>query len=109
MTLKPCLDCGTLSPGARCPAHARPVERQRTRAKRTRRPRASAAETKRRADVVAAWRATRGDWCPGYGRDPHASADLTADHVIAVGAGGSENGQLTVLCRSCNGRKQARG
>jgi hypothetical protein len=109
MALRPCLDCGALTPTARCTTCARPRERARTQAKRQTRPRASTAETKRRADVVAAWRATRGDWCPGYGREPHASSDLTADHAIAVGAGGSEDGPLTVLCRSCNGRKQARG
>jgi 5-methylcytosine-specific restriction enzyme A len=109
MAHRPCLDCGTLSPNTRCPSHARLRERARTQVKRQTRPRASAAETQRRADVVAAWRATRGDWCPGWQRAPHASADLTADHIAPVGAGGAEGGPLTVLCRSCNGRKQAQG
>lgn len=40
-------------------------------------------------------------------REAHASADLTADHLMPVGAGGDEAGPLTVLCRSCNGRKRA--
>jgi 5-methylcytosine-specific restriction protein A len=68
----------------------------------------STAETQRRAETVAAWRAVHGDRCPGWRRPPHAASDLTADHVDAVGAGGREDGPLSVLCRSCNGRKADR-
>lgn len=62
-------------------------------------------QRRRRAAVVAAWRAENGAYCPGYGVDPHPATDLCADHVIPVGAGGSEDGPLSVLCRSCNSRK----
>lgn len=62
-------------------------------------------ERQRRAAAVKAHRATYGDWCPGWRRAPHPSADLTADHVQAIGAGGDPNGPLIVCCRSCNGRK----
>lgn len=62
-------------------------------------------ERLRRAAVVRAWRQEHGDWCPGYLRDAHPSTDLTADHITPVAAGGDEAGQLTVLCRSCNGSK----
>ena len=102
MPLRPCLECGTISGESRCEAHRRVVLQR----KRTRRPRISAAEERRRARVVATWRAEHGDWCPGWHRDGHAATDLTADHVVGVGAGGSEGGELTCLCRSCNGAKQ---
>ena len=46
--------------------------------------------------------------CPGWYREAHYSEDLTADHVTPVGAGGSEWGELRVLCRSCNSRRPKR-
>lgn len=107
MALKPCLDCGTLAPSTRCTACARPRERARTQAKRQRRPYTST-EQRRRADTVSAWRAQHGNTCPGWRRPAHPAADLTADHLDPVGAGGREDGPLTVLCRSCNSRKAAR-
>jgi hypothetical protein len=48
--------------------------------------------------------------CPGYGRGPHASTDLTADHPEALALGGAAlpaQAEVGVLCRSCNGRKAA--
>lgn len=76
--------------------------------KRERRPRI-ASEDRRRADTVRAWRAEHGDWCPGWQRPPHPATDLTADHIVAFAVNGDEAGELTVLCRSCNGRKAASG
>lgn len=64
------------------------------------------AERRRRAAAVAEHRARHGNWCPGYRVAPHESADLTADHVVAVVNGGAD-GPLTVLCRACNSRKNA--
>lgn len=107
MPLRPCLDCGGLSPGPRCPTHQRANEAARTRAKRARRPYTSA-ERARRADTVAAWRDRNGDVCPGWHTDPHPATvnnPLTADHPTPVGQGGPETAPLTVLCRRCNGRK----
>jgi hypothetical protein len=49
-----------------------------------------------------------GDWCPGWERRPaHPSADLTADHVKEVAAGGRPDGRLVVRCRSCNAARSA--
>ena len=49
-----------------------------------------------------------GDWCPGWERQPaHLSADLTADHVKEVAAGGHPEGRLVVRCRSCNAARSA--
>ncbi|MBM0279678.1 HNH endonuclease [Micromonospora tarensis] len=108
MAKRTCLDCGALTNGTRCIACQRPRERAALRTKRERRPRTSYAEDKRRAAAVAAHRREQGDWCPGWKRDPHKATDLTADHIDAVAAGGSEGGELQVLCRSCNSAKGAR-
>ena len=62
----------------------------------------------RRAAAVAAWREEVGDICPGYNRKPHASSDLTADHITPRSKGGHEDGPLAILCRSCNSRKRNR-
>lgn len=105
-TLKPCLDCGQLTSGTRCPDHTRQVDRAKTATARARRPYTNQ-EKLRRARAVTDWRAQHGDVCPGYGVSAHPSSDLAADHVHPVGAGGSEEGPLSVLCRSCNGRKAA--
>lgn len=64
------------------------------------------AERQRRAAVVEAWRQEYGDWCPGYRRPGHGATDLCADHLTPVGAGGAEDGPLSVLCRPCNSRKR---
>lgn len=66
------------------------------------------AERQRRADTVRAYREVYGDVCPGWGVAAHGAADLCADHVLGVGAGGSPTGELGVLCRSCNARKGKR-
>jgi hypothetical protein len=67
------------------------------------------AETERRRRLVADHRARVGDWCPGLRDHPaHPSADLVADHVVEVAAGGPEAGPLRVLCRSENSRRSAR-
>ena len=93
---RPCLVCGTPAQGGRCSLHKR------------RRPGYTNAERIRRKAVVDEHRAAVGTWCPGYGVPAHRSNDLTADHVIPVGAGGAETGPLRVLCRSCNARKRDR-
>jgi len=57
--------------------------------------------------TVKHWRATYGDWCPGYQREGHVARDLAADHLIPIKHGGL-GGPLAVLCKVCNGRKGAR-
>lgn len=58
---------------------------------------------KLRRVTLARHRATVGEWCPGFRRPGHPSADLTVDHVIP----GTTAGGVQVLCRSCNSRKRA--
>jgi 5-methylcytosine-specific restriction enzyme A len=104
--LRRCLDCPTMVRGkSRCHDCAR----ARDRAKRQRRPDLDdARERERRRRLVADHRARVGDWCPGLGQHPaHPSADLVADHVIEVAAGGPASGPLRVLCRSENSRRSA--
>jgi hypothetical protein len=104
--LRPCLDCPRSVRGrSRCTD----CERAHQRAKRARRPDLDdAAERKRRARLVADHRARIGDWCPGLGDHPaHPCADLVADHVVEVAAGGPASGPLRVLCRSENSRRSA--
>jgi 5-methylcytosine-specific restriction protein A len=108
MTPRPCLGCRRLIPtGTRCPDCERPRARATQRAKRQRRP-YTTAQKRRRAAAVDQWRATYGDVCPGWQREPHPSTDLVADHIAAVAAGGPESGPLRVLCRSCNSSRGAR-
>ena len=105
--LRNCVGCGRSVRGKpRC----QDCERDYQRAKRARRPDlyADAAERRRRARVVADHRAIVGDWCPGWaGQAAHQSADLTADHVKEVAAGGRPDGRLVVRCRSCNAARSA--
>jgi 5-methylcytosine-specific restriction enzyme A len=93
---KPCLTCKRpmTGPGSHHP-QCNPRAGLRTRSQRD-----------RRAALVQAHRLEHGDWCPGWNRDPHPAADLTADHLVEVSAGGDEHGELVVLCRSCNSSKR---
>ncbi len=89
--LKPCLVCGALTSTSRCPTRTRQ--------------RATPTEQARRAQAVTDHRLRHGPWCPGHGRKPHPSNDLTADHLAAWARTGSEDGTLQVSCRSCNSRR----
>jgi hypothetical protein len=100
-----CLHCGRLVRGA-----CRPCATNRERAKAAKRPdRKSNAAKVSNAQLVSDHRATVGDWCPGWERQPaHPSADLVADHVIEVAAGGDElHARRVVRCRSCNSARSA--
>jgi 5-methylcytosine-specific restriction protein A len=104
--LRRCLDCNASVRGKpRCTS----CQRDRDRAKRARRPDLDdARERERRRRLVADHRATVGDWCPGLANHPaHPSADLVADHVVEIAAGGLASGPLRVLCRSENSRRSA--
>jgi hypothetical protein len=96
--------------GARCADCRRLVERQRSQAKRARRP-YNDQDRRLRAQAVQAWIAAHGYVCPGYRRPAHPADPernpLTADHVTAVAAGGHPLGPYGVLCRACNGAKGA--
>jgi 5-methylcytosine-specific restriction protein A len=100
--LRPCLGCGRQVRGKpRC----QDCQRTKDRAKAAKRPdlHSDARERERRRRVVADWRVMMGDLCPGWAQQPaHYSADLTADHVREVAAGGRPDGRLVVRCRACN-------
>jgi 5-methylcytosine-specific restriction protein A len=105
--LRNCVGCGRSVRGKpRC----QDCQRIKDRAKAAKRPdlHADAQERERRRRAVADHRAIVGDWCPGWqGRPAHPSADLTADHVKEVAAGGRPGGKLVVRCRSCNAARSA--
>jgi 5-methylcytosine-specific restriction enzyme A len=105
--LRPCLDCKTTVRGKpRC----RDCQARKDKAKAAKRPdlHNDARERERRRRAVADHRWIVGDWCPGWERRPaHPSADLTADHVREVAAGGRPDGRLVVRCRSCNAARSA--
>jgi len=105
----PCLDCGRLidKAGAALTHGRRGRRKSRCPDCAAKMPYITNAETRRRAATVAEHRGRVGDWCPGWRRPPHPATDLTADHVVPVGAGGSEHGVLAVLCRPCNSSKHA--
>jgi hypothetical protein len=105
--LRPCIGCGR---SVRSRTRCVDCQRDQDRAKAGRRPdlHNDARERERRRRVVADHRAMVGDWCPGWERQPaHLSADLTADHVKEVAAGGRPDGRLVVRCRSCNAARSA--
>ena len=99
MAPKPCLSCSRpfSGPGSRCTRCAPQRKTYR--------------EKVRRSRTVQAHREQHGNIYPGYERPPHrvdASNPLTADHTLAVAAGGDEHGPLGVLCRACNSAKRDR-
>lgn len=98
--------CPNLQHGPRCPEHERDNERHRRATTPTKIHRE--ADKARRKAFIDQHRATFGDWCPGYQRDPHPATDLTADHIEEINLGGDPHGPLQALCRSCNGRKAMR-
>src|SRR5262249_14590141 len=91
--------------------HCAEHEVQWTRNKREQRPYTNQ-EKDRRAAAVAEHRAVHGNWCPGWGDRPAHTLPpwgvLGGDHDEAVGAGGREDGPLTVRCRECNSAKGTR-
>lgn len=90
----------------RCPRHAREYNARLDNSTPTKV--AARRERKVRRRVVERWVKTHGYICPGYKRQPHASHDLTAEHIVPVADGGSTSADnMTVLCRSCNSRHGA--
>ncbi len=107
---RPCLDCGTLTRNpSRCDDHQAAWDRRREQARGSSTDRGYGRAWRRVAsNAVAEWKATNGEWCPGWGVAPHAATDLTADHIVAKANGGTDDpDNVTVLCRACNGRKRA--
>lgn len=104
--MKLCTACGVLTSraGSRCTEHTRASNRSRHNALYSTR-----TWQRLSARVLRAWRGEHGNWCPGYGRPGHRAADLTADHVVPLAAGGApfDIANTAVLCRSCNSTKGA--
>lgn len=105
-SVKLCTVCGVVTSRlrSRCTVHARQSNRSRHNALYSTR-----AWQRLSARVIARHRGEHGNWCPGYGRDPHPASDLTADHVVSLAAGGAplDIANCAVLCRSCNSTKGA--
>lgn len=102
-----CRETGCPEPATyrgRCQKHARLAQREDRKHIPTKIAERRYSEQRKRARTVAAWRKRYGDWCPGYGREPHRATDLTAQHSQALVLGGNVDQQLTVLCRECNSR-----
>jgi hypothetical protein len=93
---RPCLDCGRLTSGSRCPTH----EAQRN-ASRRGREKYDAAWVKLSKRAIAEHLATYGPVCPGWGREAHVvdPKSFVTDHDPAPHG--------TVMCRGCNSRKAA--
>lgn len=104
--MKLCTVCGVVTSrtGSRCTIHARQSNRSRHNALYSTREWQHLS-----ARVIARHRGQHGNWCSGYGRNPHPASDLTVDHVVPLAAGGAplDPGNLAVLCRSCNSTKGA--
>jgi 5-methylcytosine-specific restriction enzyme A len=102
--VKLCTVCGVVTSraGGRCTDHTRQSNRSRHNALYNTR-----AWQRLSARVLRAWRGQHGNWCPGYGRDPHPASDLTADHIVPLAAGGAplDIANCGVRCRSCNSTK----
>lgn len=89
MTKRRCLDCQRFTDfGSRCDG----CRKDRKRIRNADRPIAAA--------VVAA--SPICEWCGD-------TEDLTADHIIPLSRGGTNEGPRRVLCRSCNSGRRNRG
>lgn len=101
--------CGepTSNPSGRCHEHRPRLDRSRLRSTPRQRTYDTAAWRRLRRAVVSEWVASNGWECPGWRTPPHASRDLTADHVVPLVHGGAplSRANVAVLCRPCQGRK----
>jgi 5-methylcytosine-specific restriction protein A len=109
MPKRPCLICGRLTSNpSRCDTHQAEYfsAQNRRRGSSTARGYGSQWRAVAKA-VIARHRAVYGNWCMGYKVEPHASSDLTVDHIVPKAAGGTDSlSNLRVLCRGCNSRKR---
>ncbi|MFC0438771.1 HNH endonuclease [Kutzneria buriramensis] len=111
MPLRPCLDCSALHRNrSRCDSCQARWDRAHDAGRGSATERGYDAAYQRLAgQIVAEHRGRSGDWCPGWQRPAHQATDLTADHIVPLAAGGSnEQHNLAVLCRSCNSAKRER-
>ena len=90
--LKPCIDCGIATAGARCPTHAADRKRARNRNIQTARA------------VVAAQ-----PWCSFCGHRGSTANPLQSDHVTPLSVSKGGGGPQRTLCRRCNASRGDRG
>lgn len=87
MALKPCLDCGALSPGPRCPAHQRARDGARYARRGTRQQRGLDATYDRNRAILLA----NATVCAHCGRPGTPDDPLTAGHIVARVDGGTND------------------
>lgn len=73
----------------------------------------SYAERKRNKQMVDAWLAEHGAWCPFCGEADYYESDgkpvqITADHVTPLSQGGDWYGPIQPMCRRCQARQGAK-
>jgi 5-methylcytosine-specific restriction protein A len=100
---RPCLECRALTPGSRCPAHARAARPPINPAYR------ASGYRRTRTRLITEHQLHYGNTCPGWGTPPHPVTppnQLTIDHQIPLSAGGTNQPEnLTIFCQQCNTRK----
>lgn len=98
MPKRPCLDCGQLSAGPRCPAHTQARQRARDQARGSTTSRGLGwAHRQQRTGLLEA---DQTGACPGCGEAYTPDNPATAEHSTARSRGGTEADRL--LCRRCN-------
>lgn len=101
MVMRPCLDCGALSCGSRCPTHQREHGAAREARRGTPAQRGLNSIYRRERDRLVAEATAAGvTHCPRCGRQITEKNMLTAEHGTARAHGGTEITGL--ICRSCN-------
>lgn len=114
MALKPCLDCGTLSTGTRCPDHQRAQDNQRYIRRGTTAQRGLAGQHAAIAQHYRAQHAactcTGCAWHDGpCGRQGTPDNPITAGHITPRAHGGTNDpANYRPECRRCNSTKGAR-
>lgn len=99
MPLRPCLDCGALSKGSRCPTHDAAIKRRRDQRRPSTTERGLGAEHRRQVKALLAETGPLTN-CPNCGRPITPKNPITGEHGVARAHGGTEVTGL--ICRICN-------
>lgn len=87
MALRPCIDCGTLTPNTRCPIHTRARSRARDQQRGSRQQRGLDNTYDRNRSILMA----NATVCAICHRPPTATDPLTADHIVRREHGGGND------------------
>jgi 5-methylcytosine-specific restriction protein A len=105
MVLRACLTCGEPSPGSRCDACRRAVDRTTAQHRGTTTARGYGHRWQQRSNAVR----RTSPVCEACGTTGNRSNPLTVDHITPKAAGGTDHrDNLRTLCRRCNSAKGAR-